>query len=228
PHGVDVAEAVEGPGAGRLLVGGHGGVGVLGLLDEIGQGSGLLVLRERLLDRPLVDLLVEGHGREAGQGLGVLGVDGVEVLVDDALLGMPAGHPSQRHVRRPRRASPLDPASSLPSAGASGRGGPPPSSPSSRSARRATDTRWSPSSSWISRTPCVLRPMVEISAVFRRMIIPFSVMSITCSSACRNLTPTTGPLRPVVLMSMIPLPPRLSRRYSSMPVPFPNPFPAPS
>src|SRR5262249_24384276 len=221
PHGVDVAEAVEGPGAGRLLVGGHGGVGVLGLLDEIGQGSGLLVLRERLLDRPLVDLLVGGHGREAGQGLGVLGVDGVEVLVAHALLGVPAAPPCHRHDRRQRRASPLDHASSLPSAGASGRGGPPPSSPSSRSARRATDTRWSPSSSWISRTPCVLRPMVEMSAVFRRMIIPFSVMSITCSSPRRNFTPTTAPLRSVVLMLMIPFPPRLWARYSSMAVRLP-------
>ena len=51
------------------------------------------------------------------------------------------------------------------------------------------ETSWSPSSVWISRTPCVFRPIVEISVDRVRMIIPLPVMSITPSSPLMNLDP---------------------------------------
>src|SRR5262245_36773354 len=53
------------------------------------------------------------------------------------------------------------------------------SSSSSFSARRAKDTTRSPSSISISRTPCVLRPMIRISLIRRRMILPLLVTSIS-------------------------------------------------
>ena len=66
----------------------------------------------------------------------------------------------------------------------------------------------SPFSSAISRTPCVLRPITEISLAFMRMSMPPLVTSITSSASFTCTRPTTLPLRSVVLMSMMPLPPR--------------------
>ena len=73
----------------------------------------------------------------------------------------------------------------------------------------------------MSRTPCVLRPMSETSATRVRMIMPLLVMIITSSASVTCSMATTLPFRSVVLMSMMPLPPRCVRRYSSMVVRFP-------
>jgi hypothetical protein len=54
----------------------------------------------------------------------------------------------------------------------------------------------------------VLRPTVEISATRVRMTLPLLVTSMIWSSVCTASEPTTGPLRPLTLIVMMPLPPR--------------------
>src|SRR5512133_537849 len=104
--------------------------------------------------------------------------------------------------------------SSLPSLSSS-------SSSSSFSASRATATTFSFSSVVISLTPWVLRPMTEQPETGTRRILPLSVMTIRSWSSATCMTFTTGPLRSVVLMVMMPLPPRLWSRYSSRSVRLP-------
>src|SRR5262245_37937508 len=60
-------------------------------------------------------------------------------------------------------------------------GGPPAPSVASTSpsATRATATTVSPSSRWMSRTPCVGRPRIEMSRTLVRMILPKAVITIT-------------------------------------------------
>ena len=76
----------------------------------------------------------------------------------------------------------------------------------------------------MNRTPCVLRPITDTSATRVRMIIPLLVMIITSSASVTCSIATTLPLRSLVLMSMIPFPPRCVRRYSSIAVRLPKPF----
>ncbi len=83
------------------------------------------------------------------------------------------------------------------------------------SATRATPTTCSSRDSTVmSRTPWVLRPMTLIPFAGMRMSMPRLVMSITSSASATWQTETTAPFRSVVLMVMIPLPPRLWIRYS--------------
>ena len=63
--------------------------------------------------------------------------------------------------------------------------------------------------------------MTEISFAFMRMSMPPLVTSITSSSSFTWTRPTTLPFRSVVLMSMMPLPPRPWLRYSASSVRLP-------
>src|SRR3954469_14865079 len=98
-------------------------------------------------------------------------------------------------------------------------------SASRSSGARVAPTTFSPS--WrrsMSRTPWVLRPMTEISATRVRMIIPLLVMIISSSASVACSIATTLPFRSLVLMSMMPFPPRCVRLYSSSAVRLPYPF----
>ena len=142
------------------------------LLARSGSGTGTAAPRRIFVIFQLVHLLVEDHGRRSCRGSGCpCAFTRVEVLVDTRLLAMPpqADGQSARHGSQGRAHGSSSPSSlrrAMPSSfraarlGRSRRGG---LRPRSRSARRATDTRWSPSSSWMRRTPWVLRPMVEMS-----------------------------------------------------------------
>ena len=73
-----------------------------------------------------------------------------------------------------------------------------------------------PRPSVMSFTPCALRPVSRISSTRVRSVCPRSVMSITSSPSFTSLMPTTGPLRSLASMRMMPLPPRFCVRNSSM------------
>ena len=80
-------------------------------------------------------------------------------------------------------------------------------SPSRRPAwpRRARCRRADPlSSKRISRTPCVLRLIVEMSATGVRIIVPVEVISMSSSSGETCSAPTSRPLRSDVWMQMTP------------------------
>src|SRR3989441_1044746 len=72
---------------------------------------------------------------------------------------------------------------------------------------RATEPTWSSGSSSMMRTPQVLRPCEETSAAWKRIILPLVVTTRMSSPSRTWRIVTTLPLRPPVLMSMIPLPP---------------------
>ena len=78
----------------------------------------------------------------------------------------------------------------------------------------ASDATRSPSSVFISVTPCVLRLMREISSTVVRMTMPSVVISISSWSGRATLRPTTAPVFSVTFMLMMPLPPRWVTRYS--------------
>ena len=73
------------------------------------------------------------------------------------------------------------------------------------------------------RTPIVLRPCEETSSAWMRMTLPLVVTSRMSSPSRTCSMPTTVPLRPAVLMSMIPFPARPWSRYSSSGVRLPKP-----
>ena len=61
---------------------------------------------------------------------------------------------------------------------------------------------------FITRTPCVARPIVEMPDTGQRSTLPPSVISMTSSSSTTWATPTTWPLRSLVRIVMTPEPPR--------------------
>src|SRR5204862_2563964 len=73
---------------------------------------------------------------------------------------------------------------------------------------RAIDPTRSSASRSIIRTPIVLRPCERTPSACMRIILPFVVTTRMSSPSRICSMPTTGPLRPSVLMSMMPLPPR--------------------
>src|SRR5690606_19710973 len=79
----------------------------------------------------------------------------------------------------------------------------------------------SPSSSEISVTPCVARPISRISATRVRTSTPLSVISMIWSSVCTSVAATTLPLRSLCWMAIMPLVPRPWRVYSPMGVRLP-------
>jgi hypothetical protein len=56
--------------------------------------------------------------------------------------------------------------------------------------------------------------MTRMSPTVVRIILPWSVTSISCSPGCAGKLATTQPLRSDVSMLVMPWPPRLVRRYS--------------
>ena len=60
----------------------------------------------------------------------------------------------------------------------------------------------------------VLRPAIRMSPTVVRIILPWSVTSISCSPWWAGKLATTQPLRSDVSMLVMPWPPRLVRRYS--------------
>ena len=73
---------------------------------------------------------------------------------------------------------------------------------------RAIATRESVSLSRTTRTPWVLRPILEISSTEVRMSCPFWVTNTAPSPPDTGRTATTSPFLELVLMSIRPLPPR--------------------
>src|SRR5579875_97718 len=81
-------------------------------------------------------------------------------------------------------------------------------SSSSSRATWAIDAILSPSLRFMIRTPWVLRPTTRISRTWVRLTMPPVVMSMMSSGSRTDTTPTTLPLRSLVRMSRMPLPPR--------------------
>ena len=77
----------------------------------------------------------------------------------------------------------------------------------SASTRAIEPTRSSASRSMM-RTPIVLRPCDDTSSAWMRIILPLVVTTRMSSPSRTWSIPTTAPLRPAVLMSMMPLPGR--------------------
>ena len=73
----------------------------------------------------------------------------------------------------------------------------------------------------MSRTPWVFRPMTLMPFAGIRMSMPRFVMIIASSASVTAAAATTGPFRSVVLMVMVPLPPRVWTRYSESSVRLP-------
>src|SRR5512147_1036879 len=94
----------------------------------------------------------------------------------------------------------------------------------SRSTTRCSPDSVVPSSSAISVTPCVARPISRISATRVRISTPPVVISITSSSPRTSVAATTLPLRSLVAMAIMPLVPRPCRVYSAIGVRLPKPF----
>ena len=67
----------------------------------------------------------------------------------------------------------------------------------------------------MSRTPCVERDCVEMSATAMRMMVPSSEMSMTSSSSRTSIRADRGPVLSVSCMALMPLPPRDCTRYSA-------------
>src|SRR5690606_32874648 len=81
------------------------------------------------------------------------------------------------------------------------------STPLSSGTKRATSTTESPSSSAMSRTPWVARPITRISWTLWRLTTPFRVMSMSSSFGRTSLIATTFPVRGVIFRLITPFPP---------------------
>ena len=82
------------------------------------------------------------------------------------------------------------------------------SSGSSYFSTLATVATSSSSRIWISLTPCVLRPYVEMPAMLVRINVPEAVMIIRSSSSLTIFSLTIGPFFSVTFSVLMPLPPR--------------------
>ncbi|MNT88172.1 hypothetical protein D3C72_2286890 [compost metagenome] len=78
-----------------------------------------------------------------------------------------------------------------------------------------------PSSTLISVTPCVARPISRISPTRVRISTPPVVISMISSSGETSAAATTRPLRSLVWIAIMPLVPRPWRVYSAIGVRLP-------
>ncbi len=88
----------------------------------------------------------------------------------------------------------------------------------------ATPTTRSPSSSFMTRTPRVLRFWMEISETFVRITIPDSLITMISASSETAVEETTTPPRRSVRMFRTPIVPLPWPRNSSKSVRLPYPF----
>src|SRR3990167_7995046 len=97
-------------------------------------------------------------------------------------------------------------------------------SSSSGSAMRLKPASFSPFSTFISVTPCVVRPISRISLTRVRINTPLVPISMISSSTLTSVAATTLPLRAEVLIAIMPCVPRPWRVYSTIGLRLPKPF----